>query len=160
MVMQLSKVKVSTWSCSTCLSKKAILLVEPLHIVINNQIGFTTTHALDQTMPGYCTEVAKMVQAPIFHVNGDDPEAVAFITTLIADFRKEFRKDVVIDLVCYRRHGHNEADEPSATQPHMYKLIKSHPTPRQIYADKLIAEEVVYQEHVDMLIEGYRDAFG
>jgi len=129
-----------------------------LHIVINNQIGFTTTHALDQTMPGYCTEVAKMVQAPIFHVNGDDPEAVAFITTLAADFRKEFRKDVVIDLVCYRRHGHNEADEPSATQPHMYKLIKSHPTPRQIYADKLIAEEVVYQEHVDMLIEGYRDA--
>ena len=129
-----------------------------LHIVINNQIGFTTTHALDQTMPGYCTEVAKMVQAPIFHVNGDDPEAVAFITTLAADFRKEFRKDVVIDLVCYRRHGHNEADEPSATQPHMYKLIKSHPTPRQIYADKLIAEEVVYHEHVDMLIEGYRDA--
>ncbi len=129
-----------------------------LHIVINNQIGFTTTHALDQSIPGYCTEVAKMVQAPIFHVNGDDPEAVAFVTEMAADFRKEFKKDVVIDLVCYRRHGHNEADEPSATQPHMYKLIKKHPTPRKIYADQLIKEGVIFKEHADMLIEGYRDA--
>lgn len=129
-----------------------------LHIVINNQIGFTTTHALDQTIPGYCTEVAKMVQAPIFHVNGDDPEAVAFVTEMAADFRKEFKKDVVIDLVCYRRHGHNEADEPSATQPHMYKLIKNHPTPRKIYADQLLAEGLIFKEHADMLIEGYRDA--
>ena len=129
-----------------------------LHIVINNQIGFTTTHALDQTIPGYCTEVAKMVQAPIFHVNGDDPEAVAFITKLAADYRRKFKKDVVIDLVCYRRHGHNEADEPSATQPIMYKIIKKHPTPRKIYADKLIAEGVIFKEHAEMLIEGYRDS--
>lgn len=129
-----------------------------LHIVINNQIGFTTTHALDQHIPGYCTEVAKMVQAPIFHVNGDDPEAVAFVTKLAADFRKEFKKDVVIDLVCYRRHGHNEADEPSATQPIMYKLIKKHPTPRQIYAKKLIDSGVIFKEHAEMLVEGYRDA--
>ncbi len=129
-----------------------------IHIVINNQIGFTTTHALDQTMPGYCTEVAKMVQAPIFHVNGDDPEAVTFVTELAADFRKEFRKDVVVDIVCYRRHGHNEADEPSATQPIMYKLIKKHPTPRKIYADKLIQEGTIFKEHAEVLIEGYRDA--
>ena len=129
-----------------------------LHIVINNQIGFTTTHALDQTIPGYCTEVAKMVQAPIFHVNADDPEAVAFVTEMAADFRQQFNKDVVIDLVCYRKHGHNEADEPSATQPHMYKLIKKHPSPRQIYADKLIKDGTLYKEHADMLIEGYRDA--
>ena len=129
-----------------------------MHIVINNQIGFTTTHALDQSMPGYCTEVAKMVQAPIFHVNADDPEAVAFVTELAADFRKEFKKDVVIDLVCYRRHGHNEADEPSATQPHMYKLIKKHPTPRKIYADKLIKEKTILKQHADILVGDYRDA--
>lgn len=129
-----------------------------LHIVINNQIGFTTTHALDQNATGYCTEVAKMVQAPIFHVNGDDPEAVAFVTTMAADFRKEFNKDVVIDLVCYRKHGHNEADEPSATQPHMYKLIKKHPSPREIYANKLISEGIIFKEHAEMLVEGYRDS--
>ncbi|MCF6288364.1 MAG: 2-oxoglutarate dehydrogenase E1 component [Proteobacteria bacterium] len=129
-----------------------------LHIVINNQIGFTTTHALDQKIPGYCTEVAKMVQAPIFHVNGDNPEAVAFVTEMAADFRQEFRKDVVIDLVCYRRHGHNEADEPSATQPHMYKLIKKHPTPRAIYADKLVKAGTVSPEHAKTLVDNYRDA--
>ena len=129
-----------------------------LHIVINNQIGFTTTHALDQTMPGYCTEVAKMVQAPIFHVNGDNPEAVTFVTQIAADFRKEFKKDVVVDLVCYRRHGHNEADEPSATQPIMYKIIKKHPTPRKIYSDKLIKEGSTDKEHAQILVEKYRDA--
>ena len=129
-----------------------------LHIVINNQIGFTTTHALDQDTIGYCTEVAKMVQAPIFHVNGDDPEAVAFITKMAADFRKEFHKDVVIDLVCYRRHGHNEADEPSATQPIMYKIIKKHPTTRKIYADKLIAEGAIIKNHSEALIKNYRDS--
>ncbi len=129
-----------------------------MHIVINNQIGFTTTHALDQDDKGYCTEVAKMVQAPIFHVNADDPEAVTFVTTLAADYRKTFKKDVVIDLVCYRRHGHNEADEPSATQPHMYKLIKKHPTTRTMYADKLINEKVTNKDQVSTLIESYRDA--
>jgi 2-oxoglutarate dehydrogenase E1 component len=129
-----------------------------LHIVINNQIGFTTTHALDQKLPGYCTEIAKMVQAPIFHVNADNPEAVAFVTELATDFRKEFAKDVVIDLVCYRRHGHNEADEPSATQPHMYKIIKKHPTTRKIYADQLIKEGVISADAVQKLIDDYRDA--
>lgn len=129
-----------------------------LHIVINNQIGFTTTHALDQIATSYCTEVAKMVQAPIFHVNGDDPEAVAFVTTMAADFRKEFKKDVVIDLVCYRKHGHNEADEPSATQPHMYKLIKKHPSPREIYAAKIIKDGTIVKEHAEKIVEDYRDA--
>ncbi|VAW33440.1 2-oxoglutarate dehydrogenase E1 component [hydrothermal vent metagenome] len=129
-----------------------------LHIVINNQIGFTTTHALDQHIPGYCTEVAKMVQAPIFHVNADDPQAVAFVTEMAADFRTEFKKDVVIDLVCYRRHGHNEADEPSATQPHMYKLIKKHPTPRQIYADILVQNKTVNKDLPKNLADNYRDA--
>jgi 2-oxoglutarate dehydrogenase E1 component len=129
-----------------------------MHIVINNQIGFTTTHALDQIATSYCTEVAKMVQAPIFHVNGDDPEAVAFVTTMAADFRKEFKKDVVIDLVCYRKHGHNEADEPSATQPHMYKLIKKHPSPRTLYSDKLIKEGTLLKAQADKLVENYRDA--
>ena len=129
-----------------------------LHIVINNQIGFTTTHALDQNAPGYCTEVAKMVQAPIFHVNADDPEAVAFVTEIAADFRNEFNKDVVIDLVCYRRHGHNEADEPAATQPHMYKLIKKHPTTRKIYADQLVKNNVIAQPLPQSLMEKYRDA--
>ncbi len=129
-----------------------------MHIVVNNQIGFTTTHALDQNATGYCTEVAKMVQAPIFHVNGDDPEAVAFVTTMAADFRKEFNKDVVIDLVCYRKHGHNEADEPSATQPHMYKLIKKHKSPREIYADKLITQGTIVKKDAESLVENYRDA--
>lgn len=129
-----------------------------IHIVINNQIGFTTTHALDQKIPGYCTEIAKMVQAPIFHVNADNPEAVAFITELAADFRKEFNKDVVIDLVCYRRHGHNEADEPSATQPHMYKLIKKHPTTRKLYSDLLIASGVIDSKAAQKWVNDYRDA--
>ncbi|MFK8012149.1 MAG: 2-oxoglutarate dehydrogenase E1 component, partial [Marinicellaceae bacterium] len=129
-----------------------------LHIVVNNQIGFTTTHSLDQNATGYCTEVAKMVQAPIFHVNGDDPEAVAFVTTMAADFRKEFNKDVVIDLVCYRKHGHNEADEPSATQPHMYKLIKKHPSPREIYAKKLMEQGTIAKQDADELVKNYRDS--
>lgn len=128
-----------------------------IHIVINNQIGFTTTHALDKKAGMYCTEVAKMVQAPIFHVNGDDPEAVVFATNLAADFRNEFGQDVVIDLVCYRKHGHNEADEPSATQPHMYQLIKKHPSPREVYAEKLQQQGVIDANFARQLVDQYRD---
>ncbi|MCB1581441.1 MAG: 2-oxoglutarate dehydrogenase E1 component [Xanthomonadales bacterium] len=128
-----------------------------IHIIVNNQIGFTTTHALDKKAGLYCTELAKMVQAPIFHVNGDDPEAVVFATQVAADYRQTFGMDVVIDLVCYRKHGHNEADEPSATQPHMYKLIKAHSSPREIYADKLIAEKVIDASFARDLVDQYRD---
>ncbi len=127
-----------------------------VHIVINNQVGFTTSHPRDARSTPYCTEIAKMVGAPIFHVNGDDPEAVVFATELALEFRNEFRKDVVIDLVCYRRHGHNEADEPSVTQPVMYKNIKALPTTRRLYAQKLIDENVITQEEETALVAKYR----
>lgn len=125
------------------------------HIIINNQIGFTTSDPLDSRSSLYCTDVAKMVQAPIFHVNADDPEAVVLVTRLAFDFRMEFNKDVVIDMVCYRKHGHSEADDPISTQPLMYKAIKKHPGVRKLHTDKLIAEGVITQEQADAIAREY-----
>jgi 2-oxoglutarate dehydrogenase E1 component len=129
-----------------------------LHIVLNNQIGFTTSEPTDARSTEYCTDIAKMVQAPIFHVNGDDPEAVVFVTQLAVDFRNQFQKDVVIDLVCYRRRGHNEADEPSVTQPKMYETIKKHPTTRDLYAARLIRENLLSEQEDAEWVEHYRQA--
>ncbi|MDO6565978.1 2-oxoglutarate dehydrogenase E1 component [Alteromonas sp. 1_MG-2023] len=129
-----------------------------VRIVVNNQVGFTTSKTEDTRSTQYCTDIAKMVQAPIFHVNSDDPEAVAFVTQLALEYRNKFKRDVVIDLVCYRRHGHNEADEPNATQPLMYQKVKKHPVPRAIYADQLIAEGVIEQRDADRYLEEYRAA--
>ncbi|OGV36619.1 MAG: 2-oxoglutarate dehydrogenase E1 component [Legionellales bacterium RIFCSPHIGHO2_12_FULL_35_11] len=127
-----------------------------IHVVINNQIGFTTSepHAARSTY--YCTEIAKMVQAPIIHVNGNDPEAVVFATKLAFEYRMKFKKDVVLDLVCFRRNGHNEADEPSITQPLMYQKIKTMLPLQKLYAEKLISLGVVTPAEVDEMIEKYR----
>jgi len=127
-----------------------------LHIVINNQIGFTTSNLADTRSTTYCTAVAKMVHAPIFHVNADDPEAVHHVMKIACDFRRKFKRDVVIDLVCYRRHGHNEADEPSATQPMMYKIIKALKSTRQKYADDLVKRGVIEADDPKTLLDDYR----
>ncbi|WP_445680010.1 2-oxoglutarate dehydrogenase E1 component [Radicibacter daui] len=119
-----------------------------IHIIINNQIGFTTKPTDARSGP-YATEVAKTIQAPIFHVNGDDPEACARVARMATEFRQTFKKIVVIDMWCYRRHGHNEADEPAFTQPTMYRVIKDHPSVWTLYSQKLVAEGVLSQDEVD-----------
>jgi len=129
-----------------------------IHLVLNNQVGFTISNPEDSRSTEYCTDVAKMIQAPILHVNGDDPEAVLFVTQLAIDYRMEFKRDVVIDLFCYRRRGHNEADEPNGTQPLMYQQIAKQRTTRELYAERLTQEKVVDAERVQAKIDEYRNA--
>lgn len=126
-----------------------------LHLIVNNQIGFTTNPKNSRFTP-YPTDVAKMVQAPIFHVNGEDPEAVSFVCKLAAEYRAEFHSDVVVDVFCYRKYGHNESDEPMFTQPKMYKTIGQKTSPALLYADRLVHEGTVTQEHVDGLFEDFK----
>ena len=128
-----------------------------IHIVINNQIGFTTSDPRDVRSTLYCTDVAKMVESPVLHVNGDDPEAVAFAVQTAVDYRYTFHKNCFIDLVCYRRHGHNEQDEPLATQPLMYRRIQAHPSTRVLYAQRLVDEGLLSQSQVDDLVDVCRE---
>ena len=129
-----------------------------VHIVINNQIGFTTSDPRDLRSTWYCSDVVKMIEAPVLHVNGDDPEAVVWAMQLCMDYRAEFKKDVVLDIVCYRKLGHNEQDTPALTQPLMYKKIGAHPGTRKVYADKLVAQGVLPAEGPDEMVKVYRAA--
>ncbi|PKQ02563.1 MAG: 2-oxoglutarate dehydrogenase E1 component, partial [Alphaproteobacteria bacterium HGW-Alphaproteobacteria-11] len=126
-----------------------------IHFIINNQIGFTTSPINSRSSP-YPSDVAKMVQAPIFHVNGDDPEAVVHAAKIATEFRQRFNKPVVIDMFCYRRFGHNESDDPSMTQPLMYQKIKDHPTTLQVYSDRLVREGLMSREEVDARLAAFR----
>src|SRR5699024_9130006 len=134
-----------------------------IHFVLNNQVGFTMddpitgkTGELSRTSQ-YCTDIAKMLEAPVFHVNGDDPEAVVFVSRLAMDYRERFGQDVIIDLICYRRQGHNEADEPAVTQPLMYKEVRKHDTPRALYARQLEKDGLIDKNHARELQDAYRD---
>jgi len=127
-----------------------------VHIIINNQIGFTTNIKRDARSTFYCSDVSRMVNAPVFHVNGDDPETVVFITGIALEYRKRFHKDVVIDLVCYRRHGHNEADEPAVTQPLMYKKIHALPTTRERYVQHLLGQKVLSEVDAEAMAQTSR----
>lgn len=128
-----------------------------IHIVINNQIGFTTSTQFDSRSTYYPTDVAKMINAPILHVNGDDPEAVSFVAQVAMDYRLQFKKDIVIDMVCYRRHGHNEADEPAMTQPLMYTAIRNKETTQELYAKKLTEEGLISASETEERIQAYKD---
>ncbi|HRE12973.1 MAG TPA: 2-oxoglutarate dehydrogenase E1 component [Usitatibacteraceae bacterium] len=127
-----------------------------VHVVVNNQIGFTTSDTRDTRSSLYCTGIAKMIEAPVFHVNGDDPEAVAMVAKIALDYRMKFKKDVVVDLVCFRRLGHNEQDEPFVTQPLMYKKIAQHPGTRKLYADRLLKEGVIPEGFAEELVTSVR----
>jgi 2-oxoglutarate dehydrogenase E1 component len=127
-----------------------------IHVVVNNQIGFTTNPVNSRSGP-YCSEMAKIIQAPVLHVNGDDPEAVVHAARIATEYRQEFNSDIVVDMFCYRRFGHNEGDEPAFTQPHMYQEIAKHPSVRKIYADKLAGEGVVTAEEVENLAKSFHD---
>ncbi len=127
-----------------------------IHIIVNNQIGFTTAPRFARSSP-YPSDLAKMVQAPIFHVNGDDPEAVVHCAKIATEFRQKFNRDVVIDIVCYRRYGHNEGDEPSFTQPLMYKKIKSHPSTLQIYGKRLVNEGLISNDEIEKRKKDFKD---
>lgn len=129
-----------------------------VHMVINNQIGFTTSDVRDTRSTVYCTDIAKMVEAPVFHVNGDDPEAVCFVVQAAMEYRKTFQKDVVIDVVCFRKLGHNEGDDPTLTQPLMYRAIAKHPGTRALYAEKLVKEGVLSEQDADAYVQEYRNA--
>jgi 2-oxoglutarate dehydrogenase E1 component len=129
-----------------------------VHIVINNQIGFTTSDPRDTRSTLYCTDVVKMIEAPVLHVNGDDPEAVVWCTQLAMDYRQQFKKDVVVDIICFRKLGHNEQDTPALTQPLMYKKIAQHPGTRKLYGDKLVAQGVLPAGGPDEMVKAYRAA--
>ena len=129
-----------------------------IHIIINNQIGFTTSDPRDSRSTLYCTDIVKMIDTPVFHVNGDDPEAVVLATEIALDFRMQFHRDVVIDLVCFRKQGHNEQDEPMVTQPSMYRVIHQHPGTRKLYADALIRQGVINETEVAYMVQSYQDA--
>jgi len=127
-----------------------------IHIVVNNQVGFTTSDRRDTRSSRYCTDLAKMVEVPVFHVNADDVERVAFVMDLAVAYRKAFHKDIMVDLVCFRRHGHNEADDPTLTQPFMYRKVKAHPGTRKLYADKLVNQRVISEDSVEKMAEDFR----
>ncbi|MDC8783642.1 2-oxoglutarate dehydrogenase E1 component [Roseateles koreensis] len=129
-----------------------------VHLVINNQIGFTTSDPRDSRSTLYCTDVVKMIEAPVLHVNGDDPEAVVLCTQLALDYRQQFRKDVVVDIICFRKLGHNEQDTPALTQPLMYKKIAQHPGTRRLYGDKLVAQGVLPADGPDAMVKAFRAA--
>jgi len=130
-----------------------------VHLVINNQIGFTTSNPRDTRSTLYCTDVVKMIEAPVLHVNGDDPEAVVLCTQMALDYRQQFNKDVVVDIVCFRKLGHNEQDTPSLTQPLMYRKIAQHPGTRRLYGEKLVAQGVLPEDGPDNMVKQLRAAF-